>query len=117
MSFKDNETPSEPLFKNYNILNFNKLIFLTQAKFMFQLINKQTPECIDNVFNTKSKTNRPVRNTKIGHNFVPLFRTKIKERFITNTGKQIWNEVPDTAKKHKHISLFSKHCTKYLSDL
>ena len=28
MSFKDNETPSEPLFKNYNILNFNKLIFL-----------------------------------------------------------------------------------------
>ena len=38
MSFKDNETPSEPLFKNFNILNFDKVIFLTQAKFMFSLV-------------------------------------------------------------------------------
>ena len=74
MPFKDNETPSEHLFKN-------KLIFLTQAKFMFLLTNKQIPECIDNIFTTNSRTGHQVRNTKIGHNFVPLFRTKLKEIF------------------------------------
>lgn len=94
MSFAKRDQQCQNLFEDFKILPLDQLIKLTQAKFMWKITNKQLPKCILDIFNPRLDSKRPIRNTNIGHNFVPLFRTSLKERFITNVGIQVWKNTP-----------------------
>ena len=116
MSFmKKNDSPSQPLFNDFKILNFKANLILNQAKFMWQISNNMTPKCISDMFGAKKNKNRPLRITTFSQNFIPVFRTTYKERFISNIGVQIWNEIPKKIIKTKNIKLFTKHLYEYLS--
>ena len=41
MSFSDHDSPCNPIFKDYKILNFKKHLNLNQARFMWQIANNE----------------------------------------------------------------------------
>ena len=114
MSFSEREAPITTLYNEFDFLNLQNVIKLEQAKFMWQVINKITPNCIYEVFYPPSNSERVVRNTRIGNKFIPLFRTNIKERFITTVRKVLWSEIPSYLKAKKSLKSFSFNYSKML---
>ena len=81
---------------------------------MWQIANNELPKCITDLFYNRHKTNRPKRNMIFGRNFIPICRTTYKERFITNIGIEVWNEIPNKIKNKHNLNLFTKHYQEYL---
>ena len=55
-SFKKYNEHTEPLFKELNILDFDKSKLLAIRKFMWQIKNNIIPETISKLFNEKDRT-------------------------------------------------------------
>ena len=58
ISFKKRDEPSSPLFKEHNVLPFDKSIKLKQAKFMWKLNYGYLPPSLSNNFKLHSTTLR-----------------------------------------------------------
>ena len=84
--------------------NLKTNIILKQAKLIWQISNKITPKCITEIVNTncKKQTNIPIRLTTFSQNYSELLA--YRERFFSNVGIQIWNEI--IPNKINYISIF-----------
>jgi hypothetical protein len=93
--------------KNQRILRLPEIYTLYTGIFMFKYNNSLLPDIYNNLF----IKNRAIHNypTRISANLrIPLARTKIGESFITKTGVQIWNKLPDHIQTNDRIGSF-KH--------
>ena len=109
MSFKEQNSPCKELFKNLNILSLGQKKDLTYARFIWQCNNDLVPNCISDIFKTTRIPNTTkLRTRTIGYNFAPLFRTCVKERFISNSAYLIWRDIPIDIKSSKTLKSFSK---------
>ena len=120
MTFTDNMTHADPIFKDLNILNFDNNVKLTISKLFWKAKNNFVPKCINNILNNKNLTltnsSRPLRH-KPSDKFVPLHRTQYKARFISTRGQVLWNELPLLIKETKSLHTFSKKVRKHLLDI
>ena len=88
MAFKGYREPTEPLFKDFKILDFDKYRELHVAKFMWKLSKNEIPISISKLF--KKQTSRNVLNLQL-----PTINTNHKKRFVSYSGIKVWNSVPD----------------------
>ena len=78
------------------VFNLKTNVILKQAKLIWQISNKITPKCNTEIFNTNCK--KQTYSYTINYIQPKLFRTTYRERFISNVGIQIWNEIPNKIK-------------------
>ena len=109
MSYKDDYYPCDPLFKDFDILNVEKCIKLSLSKISWKLKNKVLPSVITDIFMAQRSSVLPNRYREYGYNFVPKFRTLIKERFVSNKAPLLWSNIPTKIKAMKSLKSFTKH--------
>ena len=96
--------------KHTEILDFDNLILYNYNKFMWKLFHNELPFNIKKFF-VKNQTRNPLP----GKNFIPIFRTNYKERFITNTAPVIWYDLPEYLRNINSYKLFSRKLHKHLT--
>jgi len=107
--FRDFNTPVSHLYNKYNILPIHSLIQLERGKFMWKLHNNKLPIPIKNLFYKKAD-----RLARRNRNFIPLFRTNLGERYLSNSAKLLWANIPETIKSNNSLYSFSKNYSHYL---
>ena len=109
ITFRDFTLNTDDLYNTYKILPLTELIKLEQGKLMWKVLNNQMPDIITNIFVTHQ--NRPQRQNR---RFIPIFRTKKKESFLSNTAKLNWTTIPEELQNKSTIQTFSKNYYKFL---
>ena len=104
MSFKDKEHPSDPLYKEFNILPLEKSFELKNAKHMWKLHNGFLPTCLSNNFQRNSRN-------QVSQSISRLDSLK---RFSLFTAPKVWNELPQLVKSKPTLKSFSKAVQNYL---
>ena len=115
MAFQDRDAHSEPLFQQFNILNFDDLYRLEVAKFMHDISHNKLQQTFQSIFSlVKERHSRVTRQTTDNKFSLPLVQTNYGKRFITFFGVKTWNNIPKDIR-----SLDSKHTfnTKYFAHL
>ena len=116
ITFNKFDAHSEPLFKDLNILNLQKSIDFNLGKFMWNIQNKKLPNFLSTEFKIDiiTKSNRRIN---ISNKFIPLYRTRYKENFITIKGPQLWRELPKELKDSVSKRNFAKKYFQHLLGL
>lgn len=78
---------------------------------MWKLYHEELSQNIENVFIRHNK------NQVSRTNFISHYRANYKERFITNTGPLVWNDLPGFLKQLKSCKLFSKKIKSHLLEI
>ena len=102
--FKNRNHPTEPLFHELKVLDFDKNKFLTISSFMWQLTYDNIPDIIKSSLNI---TNRDygVNNCKY---HIPNIISEILKRNIVYQGPKIWNNLKMTSKLKGASSVLKK---------
>ena len=112
MSFAKRDAHAAPLFKEFKILNFPKLIELHLGKLQWVLHNGIYPKFLKNNLLTEN-ISRADRQRTINQKFTPLTRTKYKANFTSSKGQICWRDIPDNIKlsktKKSFYTKFRKH--------
>ena len=102
--FKNRNQPTEPLFHELKVLDFDKHKFLTISSFMWQLTYDNIPDTIKSSFN--------IRNRDYGeHNLkyhIPNINLELLKRNIVYQGPRIWNSLKNDIKIKMSIFSFKK---------
>ena len=115
MTFQDRDAHSEPLFQQFNILNFDDSYRLEVAKFMHDISHNKLQQSFQTMFSlVKERHSRVTRQTTDNKFSLPLVQTNYGKRFITFFGVKTWNNILKDIR-----SLDSKHTfsTKYFAHL
>ena len=115
MAFQDRDAHSEPLYQQFNILNFDDSYRLEVAKFMHDISHNKLQQSFQSMFSlVKERHSRVTRQTTDNKFSLPLVQTNYGKRFITFFGVKTWNNIPKDIR-----SLDSKHTfsTKYFAHL
>ena len=108
MSFKNRDYECSKLFKDFRIVDFDKNMNLL-SKLLWKYKNNLLPKCIDDILNNNHSSFLPQRVKAIGYNFVPKFRTCIKQSFVSNRAPLIWSDIPQSVISKKTLKCFIKH--------
>ena len=102
--FKNRNQPTEPLFHELKVLDFDKHKFLTISSFMWQLTYENIPHTIKSSFN--------IRNRERGENnlkyHVPNINLEFLKRNIVYQGPRICNSLKNDIKIKTSIFSFKK---------
>ena len=91
---------SEPLFKKYNLLNFDNMYKLQVAKFMFDIYHENSSDILNDLFIKTNLRHHHMTRQSSNDNFsLPLVSTNYKQRSIIYEGVKIWNSLPLRIKK------------------
>ena len=94
MAFKDYIEPTEPLFKDFKILDFDKYRELHVAKFMWKLSKNEIPISISKLFN--KQTSRNVLNLQL------LVLQTFSLSYGVHLKKNIYDTILPIAKSEKY---------------
>ena len=102
--FKNHNQPTELLFHELKVLDFDKHKFLTISSFMWQLTYDNIPDTIKSSFS--------IRNRDYGeHNLkyhIPNINLELLKRNIVYQGPRIWNSLKNDIKIKMSIFSFKK---------
>ena len=94
MAFQQRDAHSEPLFQQFNILDFDDSYRLEVAKFMHDISHNKLQQSFQSMFSlVKERHNRVTRHATDNKFSLPLVQTNYGERFITFFGVT-WNNIP-----------------------
>ena len=110
ISFKNKQSPTEPLFDKLRIFSFEKQRILNIAKFMWKVANNETPNTITSLF---SKRHRVYGDNNYKY-YIPTINTDLMKRNIIYQGPVIWNTIPSEIKNKKNIFSFKNAFRKHL---
>ena len=108
--FKNRNQPTEPLFHELKVLDFDKHKFLTISSFMWQLTYDNIPDTIKSSFNIRNR-DYGVNNRKY---HIPNISSEILKRNIVYQGPKIWNNLKNDIKIKKSTFSFKKTLKKKL---
>ena len=106
--FKNCNQPTEPLFHELKVLDFDKNKFLTISSFMWQLTYYNIPDTIKSSFNIR---NRAYEESNLKHHIPNInleLRKKHGERSIAYQGPRMRNSLKNDIKITKSIFSFKK---------
>ena len=105
ISFKKYDHPSIPLFKDLNILPLDKMIKLSQAKFMWKLNHDLIPPSLRLMFRFNERSQ-----------LSSIFpRLNAFSEHITFSGTQLWNDIPNSIKNKFSIKSFTRSMQSFLA--
>lgn len=110
ISFKNKQSPTEPLFDKLRIFSFEKQRILNIAKFMWKVANNETPNTIASLF---SKRHRVYGDNNYKY-YIPTINTDLMKRNIIYQGPVIWNTIPSEIKNKKNIFSFKNAFRKHM---
>ena len=95
MAFQQRDAQSEPLFQQFNILNFDDSYRLEVAKFMHDISHNKLQQSFQIMFSSVKERHSRVTRKATDNNFsLPLVYTNYGKRFITFFGVKTWNNIP-----------------------
>ena len=96
---------SLPLFKEYKLLKFDDIIYLSNVILMYRVFNDNVPFKIKAMFKAKSSIQR--YNMRKQYDFhVETARTKTKFNSFKIKGITLWNQIDDSLKLKKSMPSF-----------
>ena len=102
--FKNRNQPTEPLFHELKVLDFDKHKFLTISSFMWQLTYDNITDTIKSSFNIR---NRECEENNLKHH-IPNISLKLLKRNIVYQGPRTWNSLKSDIKIKSSIFSFKK---------
>ena len=102
--FKNRNQPTEPLFHELKVLDFDKHKFLTISSFMWQLTYDNITDTIKSSFNIR---NREYEENNLKHH-IPNISLKLLKRNIVYQGPRTWNSLKSDIKIKSSIFSFKK---------
>ena len=115
MAFRDRDAHSEPLFQQFNILNFDDSYRLEVAKFMHDISQNKLQQSFQSMFSlVKERHSRVTRQTTDNKFSLSLVQTNYGKRFITFFDVKTWNNIPKDIRSLDSKRTFS---TKYFAHL
>ena len=108
--FKNRNQPTEPLFDELKVLDFDKHKFLTISSFMWQLTYDNIPDTIKSSLNIRNR-DYGVNNRKY---HIPNISSEILKRNIVYQGPKIWNNLKNDIKTKNSILSFKNTLKKKL---
>ena len=112
MLFRKFNDPTEPLFKELNILDFASQHNLIIGKFMWQVNNNEIPRNISQLFHVKNRIIGLENNIKY---YIPSVNLIIVKNSVFFQGPKLWNEIPIDIRNKKSLASFKTLYRKYLS--
>ena len=103
MSFKQSQRSTDTLYKDHEILHFDKSVELKYGKFMWKLHNGFLPNSLVKNFSTNSRT-RFSRS---------ISRLESLKSYILFEGPKMWDQLPLTITSKPSLSSFSKALKNY----
>ena len=103
ISFKESDHPTDPLFKELEILPLEKSIELKYAKFMWRLHNELLPDSLSKNFRSNERTNFTSS----------ISRLESLKRFVIFSGPKLWNELPRCIINKPSLNSFSNTLKRY----
>ena len=114
IDFAKYQAHSEPLFKKYNLLNFDNMYKLEVAKFMFDICHENSSDIFNDLFIKTNLRHHHMTRQSSNDNFsLPLVSTNYKQRSIIYEGVKIWNSLPLRIKKLENKPSFTKKLKNY----
>ena len=108
MEFKKKYDSVKSLFDYYGLLNLENMIKINKGKFVWKLVNKEQPECIQMKYHL-SEINTLNKNKDKNRFILPYFRTNIGKLSLHYQGIHLWNrEIPREIKNVRNIKFFTK---------
>ena len=105
---------SEPLFKKYNLLNFDNMYKIEVAKFMFDIYHENSNEIFNDLsIKTNIRNHHETRQSSNDNFSFPLVSTNYKQRSIIYEGVKIWNSLPAHIKRSPNKPYFTKKLNNY----
>ena len=102
--FKNRNQPTEPLFHELKVLDFDKHKFLTISSFMWQLTYDNITDTIKSSFNIR---NREYEENNLKYH-IPNINLKLLKRNIVYQGPRTWNRLKSDIKIKRSIFSFKK---------
>ena len=92
-----------PIFKRFNILSINDMVYLENVKLMFRVYNKLSPAPLNNLF--RKLTHRYDTRDKF---VIPLLKYRICCISSLSRAVTDWNNIKSDFKSLLHVKLLSK---------
>ena len=102
--FKNRNQPTEPLFHELKVLDFDKHKFLIISSFMWQLTYDNITDTIKSSFNIR---NREYEENNLKYH-IPNINLKLLKRNIVYQGPRTWNRLKSDIKIKRSIFSFKK---------
>ena len=103
MGFKKKYDSVISIFDSYGLLNLENMIKINQGEFMWKLVNKEQPECIQMMYHPR-EINALNKNKDKNRYILPYFRTNIGKLSLHYQGIHLWNtEIPREIKNVRNI--------------
>ena len=113
LSFNKNRHPTEPLFEQHKILNFEKQKTLASECFMWRFANKEVPSTITGQFPLKGR----VYGNKNFKFHIPSARSNLLKRNILYQGTKLWKSTTVEICSKKSIQTFKTVYIRKLLDM
>ena len=97
-NLKDLELNNNELYANIQVLKFPDVYRLETAKFMHKCVNGTLPLPFHSYF-SKKNTNHELRSHITNPFIYQLAHTDSYDRWLTNNGIRVWNEINNDMKK------------------
>lgn len=104
---------TEPLMKEFNLLNLISINKLTRTTFMYRCLNNQ----INVHFGSYFCYNRDVhqRDTRSNDDlYTPSFRLDVRRFSIRVAGPDLWNSIPQNIKESQSLQIFKRQFKEFL---
>ncbi len=100
IAFKSFSSPSTPIFSDLQILKLDDLFKLKLLIFVYESVNKSSPVCFHNFFETLSSVHKyNTRQASKGDIFMTQENTYLYGlRSIRYAGAKAWNDIPHSIK-------------------
>ena len=106
MSSSNRYAHTQPLFKDFNLLNLYDIITLQTCNFVYKSIHNFQVDCgfqfMPNIHNSR-RTNNLI---------LPLYRTSHAQRYVTYRGVKQWNQLPEELKDSPSCNVFKNKLKK-----
>jgi hypothetical protein len=113
INFSDRTAHSLPIFKKYNILNFEALLSYESIKYIYKVLNcLSSPYTIDFFKYKASAYKTRLQNNKCLE--IPLFKLKQLQNSIFYAGVKNWNNLPLNLRNCKTFTKFCSELKSYL---
>ena len=106
---KRRDTPSNPLFKQLNILKLEDVIKISTALFVYKSINN----LINTSISFHSRFIGPYNLRNIPPLEIPFARDRQVQMFLTVRGAVLWNTLPVSIRNSQTQFSFKKNIKKY----
>ena len=112
--FAEYQAHSKPLFKKYNLLNFDDMYKLEVAKFMFDIYHENGEIFNDLFIKTNERHHYETRQSSNDNFSFPLASMNYKHKSIIYEGVKVWNSLSLRIKKLPNKPSFTKKLKNYL---